>query len=140
MTTINEYNNSFIYKIISSSPNFQEHMTYYGSTIQTLNNRMDNHRSKYINNNLNCSSKKIFDKYGLDNCFIQLVENCNCNDKYELKLIEAFYIKNNLCCNDNIPSGIKADNMKEWDKEKKKDNPKKFSEVMKSAKKTYKKD
>jgi hypothetical protein len=30
--------------------------------------------------------------------------------------------------------------MKEWDKEKKKDSPKKFSEVMKSAKKTYKKD
>jgi hypothetical protein len=117
MTTINEYNNSFIYKIISTASNFQEQYTYYGSTKRTLKIRMDKHRNDYKNNNLDCSSKKVFDMYGMNNCFIQLVQNCNCNDKYELWLIEAFYIKNNLCCNSKIPTGIKADNMKEYHKE-----------------------
>jgi hypothetical protein len=118
MTTINEYNNSFIYKIISTAPDFDESMTYYGSTKRTLKIRMDRHRNDYKNNYyLCCSSKKIFDMYGMDNCLIEEVEKCNCNDKYELALIEAFYIKNNLCCNDRIPAGIKADNMKDWKKE-----------------------
>jgi hypothetical protein len=126
---INDYNNSFIYRIISTAPDFEESMTYYGSTIQTLKNRMDKHRSKYINNNLNCSSKKVFDKYGKNICYIELVEKCNCEDKYELRLIEAFYIKNYPCCNDKIPSGIKADNNREWGKE--------YYETHKEEKKEY---
>jgi hypothetical protein len=130
MTTINEYHKSFIYKIISSSPDFEEHMTYYGSTKQTLKIRMDKHRTKYINNYLDCSSKKIFDKYGLDNCYIEEVKKCNCNDKYELELIEAYYIKEYPCCNDKIPSGIKikADNMTEWFKKYSKEYREKHKE------------
>jgi hypothetical protein len=137
MTTINEYNNSFIYKIISTASNFQEQYTYYGSTKQTLNNRMNSHRTKYINNNLDCSSKKVFDMYGMDNCFIEKVENCNCNDKYELKLIEAFYIKNHPCCNDRLPSAIKADNMTEYNKEYKRIHKEEIKEYMKEYNKEY---
>jgi hypothetical protein len=137
MTTINEYNNSFIYKIISTAPDFEESMTYYGSTKRTLNIRMDKHRSKYKNNYLECSSKKIFDMYGMNNCFIQLVQKCNCNDKYELALIEAFYIKNHPCCNDNIPTGIKADNMKDWDKEYKRIHKEEIKEYQKEYMKEY---
>jgi hypothetical protein len=127
--TNNEYNNSFIYKIISTSPDFLEHMTYYGSTKRTLNIRMDKHRIKYKNNYLDCSSKKIFDMYGENTCYIELVKKCNCNDKYELWLIEAFYIKNHPCCNDNTPTGINTDNMKEYHKE--------YYEIHKEEKKEY---
>jgi hypothetical protein len=134
MTTIN---NSLIYKIISSSPDFEEHMTYYGSTKLTLKIRMDKHRSKYKNNNLECSSKKIFDKYGLDNCYIEEVEKCNCEDKYELGLIEATYIKNYPCCNSNIPAGINTDNMREWVKDYSKEYYEGHTEEIKEKNRLY---
>ena len=144
MTSINEYHKSFIYKIISSSPDFEEHMTYYGSTKRTLKIRMDCHRSGYKNNILECcSSKKIFDKYGIDNCFIEEVKKCNCEDKYELRLIEASYIKNYPCCNDRIPSGINTDNMREWRKEyyeNHKEEIKEYCENHKEERKEYNKE
>ena len=48
---------------------------YIGSTCLPLSARMANHRKK----SNTCSSKYLFQKYGVDNCKIVLIENFPCN-------------------------------------------------------------
>ena len=52
----------------------------------------------------------IFDKYGLDNCSICLIENANSSTKEELQRRERFHIENTPCINKYIPMRTK----KEW--------------------------
>jgi len=44
----------------------------------------------------------IFDRFGFENCKIELVENVPCNSKEELTKREGFYIQNNQCVNKHI--------------------------------------
>ena len=71
----NMYGNGKIYKIVDAGYN----LCYYGSTVQSLANRMAGHRINYIRYQHNRAKKKcavveIFDTYGVDNCKIELVE------------------------------------------------------------------
>jgi hypothetical protein len=60
---------------------------------------MVNHRS--ISNE--CKSYVLFEEYGVENCFIELIETISCNDKDEQKKIESGYIKSMNCINKIIP-------------------------------------
>ena len=55
-----------------------------------------------------CKSKKtptdVFDKYGPNNCLIELVEDYPCENEIGLRIREAFYILNNPCVNKHIPN------------------------------------
>jgi hypothetical protein len=57
-----------IYKIVNNCDN----MIYIGSTKKKLSRRFEEHKNSYILNNY-CSSAKIFEKYGLNNCKIERI-------------------------------------------------------------------
>ena len=84
------YENGKIYKIESALGD----KVYIGSTTkQYLSQRMDKHRSCYKNKDSQkgkCTSFKLFDEYGVDNCNILLIEKFSCSSKDELVAREAF--------------------------------------------------
>lgn len=75
---------------------------YYGSTIQTLEKRLEKHYNDYsaYKQNKNyagyCSSFKLIEIGGLE---IELVMDYPCNSKRELEEIEQIYIENDVCIN-----------------------------------------
>ena len=93
-----DYGNGKIYKIVDISNT----MCYYGSTIETLHSRMLKHKAQYKLNTKYYTVFEIFNKYGFENCKIELVENYACNNNKELNKREGYYIKNNVCINRNI--------------------------------------
>ena len=100
------YNNGKIYKICSKT---MEGDIYIGSTTKkNLSKRMSGHVYVYkkVKSGISINKTKsfdIFDKYGVENCCIILLENVNAKDKNELKAREAYYIKTLECINKQIP-------------------------------------
>ena len=93
-----DYSKSKIYKIYNDSiPD----KVYYGSTINTLVKRFNQHKDKFHL----CTSKQLF-----PGAKIVLVEKFPCNDKDELTKRERWYIENNECVNKFIPGRTR----KEW--------------------------
>ena len=104
------YTNSKVYKIWST----QGDKIYVGSTTkQYLSQRMDAHRSRYKSYKDNkyhfVSSFELFDLYGLDNCFIELLESKECSSKDELIKIEGKYIRDLECVNKRIEGRTKKE-------------------------------
>jgi len=95
------YQNAKIYAIRSNQTN----KIYIGSTCQPLSKRFYEH--KMIRNE--CKSKILLDNY--DDCYIELIKNCPCNSKEELRKIEGDEIRNNNNC---INRYIAGRNMKEY--------------------------
>ena len=103
MASSNKYATSKIYKVVDNSYT----MCYYGSTTQQLSKRMTKHRMHY---KLFAEGKSkgrfsvfdIFDAHGVDNCKIELVEECPCESIEQLNKREGFYIQNNECVNKRI--------------------------------------
>ena len=100
------YNNGKIYKIEPISGG-EEGDVYIGSTSKPrLCDRMSSHRSGYKNWKISGKSKytsyDLFDKYGVENCQIHLLETVSCNTKDELLAREGFYIKSMPCVNKTI--------------------------------------
>ena len=100
------YNNGKIYKIecLSGDPND----IYIGSTTKEyLSQRMDTHRNNYKcwkgGKTGKMMSFNLFDKYGVENCVITLIESVNAITKNELQSREAFYIRTMNCVNKYIP-------------------------------------
>ncbi len=98
------YNNSKIYKI----ENNVDDEIYIGSTTkQYLSQRMDSHRSNYKRWKSGKSPKvmvfDMFDKHGIENCFIILLQLVNCESKDELLARERYYITTLVCVNKYIP-------------------------------------
>jgi predicted GIY-YIG superfamily endonuclease len=102
------YNNGKIYKIEPISGG-EDGDVYIGSTTKKyLSQRMANHRSNYKswkNGKLktNFTSLILFDKYGVENCQIVLLELVNVKTKDELVERESFYIRTMNCVNKVIP-------------------------------------
>lgn len=100
-----DYSKSKIYKIWSPLGDD----IYIGSTTKEyLSQRMTTHRAdykKYLNGGKFISSYLLFEKYGIDNCYIELIESKECNNSDELKKLEGGYIRNMKCINKNIPDG-----------------------------------
>ena len=101
------YNNGKVYKIESINGN-DESIFYIGSTTKKyLSTRMAEHRADYkrwkFNKHNKTSSFDVFEKYGVENCHIVLIENVKCTSKDELLAREKYYIKNLNCNNIVIP-------------------------------------
>ena len=109
-----DYNKGKIYKIEPIN-SLDEGDVYYGSTTKaTLAERMASHRYdyKYFQDGKRdfVSSYELFEKYGIENCQIYLIENYPCKTKDELRAREGSFIKNNKCVNQVIAGR----GMKEW--------------------------
>jgi hypothetical protein len=105
------YQNGKIYKIESPDGD----MVYIGSTArQYLSQRMMKHRNSYNRwkkekKESHVTAYDIFDKYGIENCTIVLLESFPCNSKDELKAREGEYIRNMECVNKVIPGRNKKE-------------------------------
>ena len=107
------YQNGKIY-LIEPIVDSEEGDIYIGSTTkQYLSQRMDTHRNKYNqwknDKSRFVTSYTLFDKYGVENCQIILLENCPVNTKDELFLRERHYIKTMKCVNKISPIFTKED-------------------------------
>ena len=95
----NRYKNGKVYKIVDVGYS----MCYIGSTCEELCQRMARHRKDYRNylkgGKYYLTSFKIFEKYGLDNCKIELLEKYPCDDKEELKKREGYCQQTMDCVN-----------------------------------------
>lgn len=102
-----DYSQSKIYQI-QPIIEHDEGDIYIGSTTKNLNTRFTLHKSnfkRYIENKYrNTSSFYIFEKYGIENCEIVLLEEFNCETRCELFAKEKEYILNNKCVNKFIPT------------------------------------
>ena len=92
-----DYSKGKIYKLWSPSKN----LVYYGSTTQTLSQRLSGHKGNYKaynndNNKNHCSSYLVLEceDYKMD-----LIEEYACNNKSQLCKKEGEYQKNNECVN-----------------------------------------
>ncbi len=116
-----KYNNSKIYKIEPVCEHDDKDV-YIGSTTKNyLSERMTHHRYDYKKWKDGQTRKttlyELFDKYGLDNCKIILLENVFCEYSDQLRAKEASYIKTMNCINKAIP-GRTAKEYREDNKEK----------------------
>jgi len=93
---------AIVYKIIGPKDTDD---CYIGSTVQELQKRFKGHISAYRSWKAkkcpdNITSYKIFDQYGVDNCKVILLENCNVGTRSELLQREQYYITQHKCVND----------------------------------------
>jgi hypothetical protein len=101
-----DYSKSKIYKIVANTD--EEYRPYIGSTIkQYLSQRFAIHKSNYLNYKNGktnfTSSYTLFDKYGIENCEIILIENYPCATKDELIARERYWFDTIENCNKNKP-------------------------------------
>ena len=104
------YKNSKVYKIWSP----QGDKIYIGSTTkELLCQRMSSHRKEYRKwkktNKQFISSYILFEEYGIENCFIELIEANACNSKDELNKLEGKYIRIFDCVNIRIEGRTKKE-------------------------------
>ena len=100
-----DYSKGQIYKVVDNGLN----MCYIGSTTQKLCKRMAQHRAdfkKKMNDSSyrNTSIFTIFQKYGVENCKVELIEKYPCERKEELMAREGYFIKEMECVNKHIMS------------------------------------
>ena len=97
------YQNSKIYKIEPICEH-EENEIYIGSTTKEyLSQRMDKHRSGFKQwkngKGTHVRSYDLFDKYGVENCNILLIENFPCEKVDELRTREGHFIRTLNCVN-----------------------------------------
>lgn len=111
------YQNSKIYKIWSPSKN----ICYYGSTIQTISQRLGEHKCRYkkYKNGLTKNYVSSFLVLECEDYKIELVEEYPCNNKEQLLKKEGEYIRNNKCINKHITSRTKQEYYNEHKEENK---------------------
>jgi hypothetical protein len=103
------YGNGKIYLIEPSIEKLDDRDIYVGSTTKEfLSQRMDTHRNGYRRWKRGMpvsrvTSYEIFDKYGIENCKITLLEAYPCNSRDELTSREAHFIRTMQCVNKYIP-------------------------------------
>ena len=114
-----DYTKGKIYKI-EPKIDHDEGDIYIGSTTKLrLSQRMTAHRgdySKWLQGKKHkLTSFNIFEKYGVENCEIILLESVEANNLDELLAREKFYIKTLKCVNRCTPL-MTADDRKEYEK------------------------
>ncbi len=103
------YSNGKIYKIVSSLLG-DEGDVYIGSTTKILlSMRMSNHRSDYKRWQdgklpYKTTVYNLFEKYGVCNCQVVLIEEVNATSKDELQARERHYIQALQCVNKVLKS------------------------------------
>jgi hypothetical protein len=96
-----DYSKAKIYRIVSDKTD----LVYYGSTVQKLSERMNDHRKRYTAYKKGgCNYVSSFKILEEDiKATIVLVEDYPCERKEQLYARERFYIENNTCVNRYIP-------------------------------------
>ena len=107
-----------IYKIIPLNPEHESDV-YIGSTCKPrLSQRLTKHIYDYNywkNGKYNkVSSFKLFDKYGIENLNIYLIEEFPCETKDQLRKKEGYYIKNIPCVNKYLPGRTVKESQKQY--------------------------
>ena len=102
------YKNGKIYKIVGGDE------CYIGATTkERVCQRMATHRRDYQDwkngKKAFVTSYYLFEKYGMENCTIELIELCPCQSKDELNAREGFYIRNTTCVNKVVPNRTKVE-------------------------------
>jgi len=124
-----DYQKGKIYKLWSPSKN----LVYYGSTTQTISQRLADHLKRKKNNNINVSVNLVLN---CDDYKIELIEECPSNNLQQLRRKEGEYIKANKCVNIFVAGRTP----KEWDeqnKEKRKGYEKKCYQTKKQNNAIY---
>ncbi len=104
----NKFEHAKIYRISSLSLN----LTYYGSTLNRLSQRMAQHRAAckaYKSGKAGCTYYTSFEVLEADDAAIFLVETFKCNNIEELRARERHFIENNVCVNKHIPGRTTAE-------------------------------
>ena len=83
-----DYSKGKIYKILNNVDN----EIYVGSTCELLSQRMAKHRDAR-KSKPQCKLYKHMNELGVENFYIELIENYPCNDVYELRAREGYYIR-----------------------------------------------
>jgi hypothetical protein len=101
-----DFSNGKIYRIMSA----HSELPYIGSTVDSLEERFDEHQRKYKswkrgNSNYNTSHEIL--KY--DDAYIELVENYPCNSRQELEVREGTYIEIGKNCVNKQRAGSNGD-------------------------------
>jgi len=111
------------YKLFSE---IDDEICYIGKTKREINKRFNEHKSDYKQNNGFCYSKKVFEKYGIDNVKIETLEEIYFENKYDADKKEKEYIESfKNCCNFELPTQTKEDRSKKY-REKNKEKLKKY--------------
>jgi hypothetical protein len=141
-----DYSKAKIYKIVVDTQ--EEYKPYVGSTIQTLSNRMSEHRSGHKYKKYICSSFILFERFGVDKCKIILIEEYPCDNYEQLLSRERYWFDSIECCNKIRPFTTKEekfeyekkyrDEHKEHYKKWTEDNKDQLAEYHKEYYKTYK--
>jgi len=77
---------------------------YIGSTVRPLSERMSKHRCQTT-----CRSRFLFDKYGMENCKVELIEYFPCETKEELLKREGELQRANKCVNIRVAGRTKQE-------------------------------
>jgi hypothetical protein len=103
-----DYQKAKIYKLWSPSKN----LVYYGSTTQSISQRLTTHIKDFKNKINNFSSFIVLE---CEDYKIELVEKYPCNNRQQLVKREGEYIKTNECVNKNIAGRTRKEYRKECD-------------------------
>ena len=104
-----DYSNGKIYRVEPICEHL-ENEVYYGSTSQArLCVRWAGHKRDYKYKHKTTLACILFDKFGVENCNITLVELFPCETKDELNSREGWYHRNVPCVNRYIAGRSKAD-------------------------------
>ena len=139
---VRDYSKGKIYKIVVDTEEI--YLPYVGSTIQGLAERMGGHRrnyKKWKNGGRKCSSFDLFDKFGIENCKIILLEEFSCENISQLLMQERKWFDKMECCNQNKPFISKeeiTEYQKEYQKEYRDEHKKEFVEYFKIYYDTHK--
>ena len=127
-----DYSKGKIYKITNDFNND----IYVGSTCDTLVKRFSNHKNDSKKERLQeINLYKLINNIGFDRFRIELIENCPCEDKYQLRQREGYFIREigtlNMLIAGRIRTEYVQDNkekIKEIDKKSREKRKEKISE------------
>ena len=94
-----DYSKGKMYKVLT----YIDDEIYVGSTIGTLGQRMAKHRGS-IKRNPHNKLYNHMNELGVNNFYIELIENFPCNDVYELRAREGHFIREIGTLNKNATS------------------------------------
>lgn len=121
---MDRYRKGKIYQIVAPDGS-----KYIGSTICSLVTRFGNHRRAYTSwkqgKERNTSVFSLFEKHGVENCKIELVEDFPCSSKKELERREGELIKVIECINE-VVAGRTGEEYRNDNKEQLKEKFKRF--------------
>jgi len=140
------YSEGKIYKIIAETT--EDFLPYVGSSTQKLSKRMSQHRDNYKlflegKDRIRSKACDLFQKFGVKNCRIVLIENFPCKTIEELVCRERYWYDNIKNCNAQKPQRTieeLVNYIKEYcakNKEKKKEYNQKNKEQIAERSKEY---